>query len=89
MAHPSQAINSRAILGDANSAIAATSAGVEHFFAIQNLHSAATTLTIAGNYLQDDATAAQTSGTIPSGVTFYGDFTSVTPAAAEPLLLYY
>ena len=65
MAHPSQAINSRAILGDAGTAIAASTAGVEHFFAIQNLHSAATTITISGNYLQDNGSDEQTTLTIP------------------------
>ena len=89
MAHPSQTINTRAILGDANAAIAASTAGVEHFFAIQNLHSAATTLTISGNYLKDDGSTEQTALTIPSGVTVYGKFDSVTPAASQPILLYY
>lgn len=89
MAHPSQAINTRAILGDAASAIAASTAGVEHFFAIQNLHSGSTTITISGNYLQDNGADEQTALTIPSGVTVYGKFDSVTPAASQPILLYY
>lgn len=89
MAHPSHALNARAVLGDANQAITASTVNVEHFFAIQNLHSAATTLTISGNYLQDDGTTEQTSLTIPSGVTVYGKFDSVTPAASQPILLYF
>lgn len=89
MAHPSHALNSRAVLGDANAAIAASTVNVEHFFAIQNLHSAATTLTISGNYLQDDGSSEQTTLTIPSGVTVYGKFDSVTPAASQPILLYF
>jgi len=89
MAHPSHALNSRAVLGDAGTAIEASTVNVEHFFAIQNLHSAATTLTISGNYLQDDGATEQTTLTIPSGVTVYGKFDSVTPAASEPILLYF
>jgi hypothetical protein len=91
MAHPSQAINSRAILaGDASAAaVTAVSAGVEHFFAIQNLHSAASTVTVASNYLGEDAATAVTSVTIPSGVTIYGKFTSVTGTNSQPILLYY
>jgi len=89
MAHPSHALNARAVLGDGGSAIAASTVNVEHFFAIQNLHSAATTLTISGNYLQDDGSTEETSLTIPSGVTVYGKFDSVTPASSEPILLYF
>ena len=91
MAHPSQEINRRAILaGDGSpAAVTAVSAGVEHFFAIQNLHSGSSTVTIAGNYLGEDASTAITSVSIPSGVTIYGKFTSVTGATSEPILLYY
>lgn len=91
MAHPSQEINRRAILaGDASAdAVTAASAGVEHFFAIQNLHSGSSTVTIAGNYLGEDASTAITSVTIPSGVTIYGKFTSVTGVNNQQILLYY
>jgi hypothetical protein len=91
MAHPSQEINRRAILaGDSDAAaVTAASAGVEHFFAIQNLHSGSSTVTIAGNYLGEDASTAITSVTIPSGVTIFGKFTSVTAANNEQILLYY
>lgn len=91
MAHPSHALNARAILaGDASAgAVTAASAGVEHFFAIQNLHSAASTVSIVGNYLGEDASTAITSVTIPSGVTVYGKFSSVTGVNDQPILLYY
>ena len=89
MAHPSHALNARAVLGDANAAIKASTVNVEHFFAIQNLHSTATTVDISGNYLQDNGSDEQTTLTIPSGVTVYGKFDSVTPAASQPILLYF